>query len=1106
MARRPNQVSMPNPEFGVDFDASARAMHQSASKGSLMVHEKAFSMLAAARKSLAATLFERNTMLKTLKRKIALVAVAALGAGALAIVSAPVANAAVDADELDLVQTGSTLGVKNAGGTDTAAARAGIQTIVVKEAPAIVAADAYDLILSTGASTADAAAIAAVISGAQTITAATAALTGGDATDATVPTINAAADNGVAIGKLVAVVPGAGTAGGSVTTVSLVTASLAAGTYTLWADPTPATAITNDAVKVATITVVNAGAPASISWAQNTREISATAVDYTVVATPKDASGVSTVLVGAETMVLDIAPQTGVAASQVDLNDFTISANEITATTGTSYDVTIDGDASVGGGGSGTTVAGTTYTIYGQLVNSGAAIGAPSSATYTRVSNSAGLNATISYWNGNTSTATAVTALSSVPAVAAIDTYVKVVDNTGAMVKGVTVGLAFSGLTGTIRNTGDAADITTVTTGQDGFSTASFRPKANAGQAGTGTTTASISAGVSTLSATLPLTVTAYGATAPVNSGVAITANNGNGITAGATANLATSSLTVTSFTVKVSGIDASKVLKVTAGGTATTPKVNATAAGTAVYPVADAAGSVTLTATVASATADQTLTLALDAAGDGTDITVTITFATAAAALTTVPATATTSFVAVSSVQDITATVADQFKNAVTGGSVLLTNTSVPAGITAQTAGSVNLDSAGKAVLKATIGATAGNYVFTIQAKDANGGNVGTASTVTFAATTDGAPGSVTLTAGGTEAGLGTYRTWISTNGVVAASAGNGADNPVGTKTQVANATADAIVSTDTATQALAKVGDYVVMTVSVKNAAGTGIDNVKVAAKGSAGVYIATAAAPTSGTTALSTMTATDGTSTGGGVATFYVVATKAGSNTVTFTVGSKTAVATFTAETGLLIQSIARDVKLSSSSLAVTGNAITQVTATVTDAWGNPASGVALTGTITGAAGRFAGGGRTFAASTDAAGQLVFEVTANAAESGSGTLTVAGVDAAANITTADFRTGDQSTNVATLAKDNVNSITATLAVTAAVAAANPEIATVKADVKAVSDTVATLSKAVTTIQSSVTELTSSFASQIKSLTDAIAKISKAIAALQRSLNKKK
>ena len=94
MRARLNQVSTPNPEFGVDFDASARAMHQSALKGSLMVHEKAFSTPAASRKSLEATLFERNTMLKTLKRKIALVAVAALGTAGLAVVVAPSANAA----------------------------------------------------------------------------------------------------------------------------------------------------------------------------------------------------------------------------------------------------------------------------------------------------------------------------------------------------------------------------------------------------------------------------------------------------------------------------------------------------------------------------------------------------------------------------------------------------------------------------------------------------------------------------------------------------------------------------------------------------------------------------------------------------------------------------------------------------------------------------------------------------------------------------------------------------------------------------------------------------------------------------------------------------
>ena len=53
-----------------------------------MVHETAFSMPAVVRKSLAATLFERNTMLKTLKRKIALVAVAVLGFGLVSTVPA----------------------------------------------------------------------------------------------------------------------------------------------------------------------------------------------------------------------------------------------------------------------------------------------------------------------------------------------------------------------------------------------------------------------------------------------------------------------------------------------------------------------------------------------------------------------------------------------------------------------------------------------------------------------------------------------------------------------------------------------------------------------------------------------------------------------------------------------------------------------------------------------------------------------------------------------------------------------------------------------------------------------------------------------------------
>jgi len=85
-----NQVSTPRPECGVGFDSSARAMNRSASKGSLMVHEYSHTTPAVKGILSFTTFSERKHMLKTLKRKIALVAVAGLGAG---LVSVAPANA-----------------------------------------------------------------------------------------------------------------------------------------------------------------------------------------------------------------------------------------------------------------------------------------------------------------------------------------------------------------------------------------------------------------------------------------------------------------------------------------------------------------------------------------------------------------------------------------------------------------------------------------------------------------------------------------------------------------------------------------------------------------------------------------------------------------------------------------------------------------------------------------------------------------------------------------------------------------------------------------------------------------------------------------------------
>ncbi len=1050
-----------------------------------MVHETAFSMPAVARKSLAATLFERNTMLKTLKRKIALVAVAGLGFGLVSTVPVMAADAATTVTNINLLQTGSTLAVKNnAGASDDAAARAGVQTLKITEAAAVDTA--YHIAVTTAACNAI---DATMLAGMATLTAGTTV----SAVDPVVDGIGTAAANGGTVntytaGKIVVITPAAASTAGNDMTHTITTSSLAAGTWNVCVDPNVASPFATGGFSIGTITVVAAGAPASVSWKQSTREISTTAIDYATTFTVKDSSGISTVLVGSESVVLDVAPQTGVSASQVDLEDFTITANEIVATTGTTYPAGIDGNATggatAGGGASGTTVAGTTYTLFAQIVVNNAAVGAPASSTYTRVSNTAGLTGTISFFSDAAAT-TASTSITGTPAVATSNFYGQLKDSVGAVVVGATLTASLTTLT-------DAALVTTAVTQADGTTTArNFTPAAG----GTGSYNLSVSTGATAITASLPATVTAYGATVATNAGIAVTAGNGNGIKTVTAGTTYTPSISTTSFNIVISGVDAGKTVKLDVSGS--TAGLAAKVAGvTGVgYAVADSTGKVTTTATTTAPAAGNALIIAVDANGaGGADATVTLTYATAAGALTTTPATSTTSFVAVSSSQTINAVVADQFSNPVTGGTVTIVNNSVPAGVTAMTTAQKNVDSAGKADLTATIGATAGTYQFTITARDANGNTIGTASVVTYTATSDGAPGSVTLTAGGSEAALGSYDVWVSPDG-----------------TPASNAAATAYASTATAAQIVTATGGWVVMTVSVKNAAGTGVDNVTVSAKGSDGVYISNAVTQAAGNiadaTKLSTLADTSGVTAGGGTATFQVVATKVGTNTVTFTVGSKTAVATFKAKTGIAATSIARKVTLNTTAAKLSGNAITQVTATVVDAWGNPAASVSLTGVITGAAGRFAGGSRSFTATTDAAGQVVFELASNPEEKGTGTLTVTGTedtDAAPNTDNevAEFASADQSVNLSTLTKTATSSATATIDVTAASAVASPAIDAVKADVKAVSDTVATLSKAVTTIQSSVTELTSSFSAQIKSLSSAIAKISRAIAALSKKI----
>ena len=1010
-------------------------------------------MPAVARKSLAATLFERNTMLKTLKRKIALVAVAGLGFGLVSTVPA-FAGAVTAITAWKVAQTGITA----TAAVDAAAegvAEAGVPTVYTRVG--------------------------------QTITVNTLVFTGGDAnpdvSDKWRAVLNDASTATDANSVVIAATDN-DTVTGSFTTTAAMNGKYL---YVQASDDTGATwGISADLV--VKLNVVNAGAPASIAYAQNTREVNPAAADYTVAVTVKDANGAVTRLLENDSIITVVSPQTGVAASQVDTTvaSATLTEGEASTAGASTYNVVLDGDGSEGTN-TGSTIAGTTYTLESQLVTSGNAVGNVASATYTRVSNTAGLTGSLTFVSDTDETAS--TSLTTVPNQATSNFYVVAKDASGAYIKGVTINLALSGVTG-------ATSVASDTTSQLGITSArTATPTA----AGSGVITASITTGASSISKTLAVTSVGYGTTAAAIANVTMAAANGNGFVAGTALTGAwTSSRTVTSINVTITGLTASKALKVRAtlpAGAAVGVKAAGVAVTNDAFVTADASGTAIIPITLTSAAAEDSIRLRVSATGadlgvdanDNLNATpLVITFKDSAGALTTSPANATTSFVSTGSTNTIEATVADQFSNPVLGGSFQISNTTVPATVTAQTAAVVNVGTDGKAKLTAVIGSVAGTYAFTIKARNANGAQIGSDSVVTYVATADGAPGSVTLTGGGSEDGTGTYTVWVSPNGTVP---------------NTANDTADAILATDTTAAAkAAKYGNWIVITASVKNAAGTGVDNVKVEVTGTSGLYFK-ATAP-AGTNKLSTMTATSVTTAGGGVATVYAVASKAGNHTVTLKVGSKTATASFSAATGIATTSVARKVTLSSANVAVTGNAITQVTATVTDEFGNAISGVDLAGTVTGVAGRFAGGARSFSAKTDTAGQVVFEMTGNAAESGAGTLTVAGTEDTDDNEVAKFASADLSGNLTGLSKTATSTATATLAVTAASAAGSTEITAVKADVKAVSDTVATLSKAVTTIQSSVTELTSSFSAQIKSLSSAIAKISRAIAALSKKI----
>ncbi len=659
--------------------------------------------------------------------------------------------------------------------------------------------------------------------------------------------------------------------------------NLAAGTYKLYFD---ANTTVGSGTLIATLVVVDAAAPKSVKWANGSvTEISSSAVDYDPTFTVLDANGATTVLVNNEKVQFDVTPQTGAAATQVEMgtNYAVIDAADAASSTYV-YTTRLSGDGTTPTAGS--TIAGTEYQIAATLQDGTTALAAPVSSKYKRLANTAALTGSLVF----TSDAAGLVPITSITGTANVATagfYVKALDANGGAIKTATV--AFTVNTGAVTTAGintDSSGLTSINT-------------ATPAAAGTLTVTATIATGAASITKTLSVVTATASAIAATDNGWSVTKNNGTGVVVTSTAPVTNAwdvALNVTSLTAKLSGVTANSAVKLTVGGTATTPKVNAVTGD--IYPTADAAGAVSVTLSVgAGSTAGQTITLAADTGNfGGADTTLTITFRAVAAQIETAPLTTSLNMATPSTTKAITATVTDQFANPITGGSVTITNTVVPSGVTAATAVTVGTSAAGTATVSAVLGSVLGTYTFTVQAKDADGANAGTASSISY---------------------------YVSTTGIAASLALTDDDTIVTTELTDDNKSTRAIVIAPANTTALGGglTDNIVSITVTTATPAALGYS-----ATATNGIRLFTS---TPGAAAL-----TAGKSSVVGVAgttTLYAIPTKVGAGTITVTSGGLTQVFTLT---GALAASVDKAAIVTLTSSTTIG----QYTVKVTDIFGN------------------------------------------------------------------------------------------------------------------------------------------------------------------------
>ena len=894
----------------------------------------------------------------SIRKKVAAVAVASLGFGVLTSISPASAAGLTDATASTFVIAGTTTAVTANTGAANSGSSAGADTIYVRST---AASNTFKFGISSATAADDPILYMASGTAEPTTDAGTIALTKGANVSnltATATTLTTAAGADAAAEAITLTIAGGQT---SFSAFTFTTGALPAGTYSIFLSDTANLTSNTKNYKIATVTSYDVGAPVTASYSAVGYTQIGTAADVNSTISLKDSSGRSTFLVGDETIVHSATPVTNATAPAITgLTDSTTTtaASTPTNTAGVfaGYTVAIVGSTA-------NLSANVLFTNTSTIRNGAVAFGS-ASVTYRNVPTTASIaGGSITFTDATTkAVVTSIPTATSLQSTAA-DYVITVKDAAGALVKGaVPVATASTGtVSAAVGTTGDA--------GTD----SSFRFTAPS-TAGSSTVTFSLSTGSTSMSTSVTFVATAFGATEAVAATAvrSVVKNDGSGIVMTSTApttNAWSASRNVTSISATIGGLDAAKAAKLEIGGTnvaSNTRTINAVAG--PIYPVASSTGEITFRLGVsATPNNNDTITVTVDQDGGGSPVTVlTITFADAANSLTTSPAASSLNMSTPSATKAISATVADQYGNPVTGGSFRLTNTVVPAGATAATVVNVNADAAGKATLNAVLGSTLGTYTFTVEALSANASAIGSTSTINYSVTTTGIAGSLTLTDNDTVTATeltsdnkGSRTVVVASNGVVSANvAVGGGLTDTATAITVTTATPAALAFTATATN---------------------GIRLFTTSPNGSA---IAIGAASVTGTA--------------GSSANLWAVPTKVGAGTITVVSGGLTVVYTLTG-------TIAAGAKTAFVTLTPT-TTIGQYTVKATDLFGNGVvSDVAIS--LTGP-GSFSNGFKNLTVTTGADGTNTFNVVSD----GSAATTIKAVLAAGTyqvITAANAKT---------------------------------------------------------------------------------------------------